>query len=329
MKGQTKQQRGGLKGGATLKVIWGMRRLEYEKQPNTCTNCQKALDWKVKNNKFCTTSCAASFNNRNRISLPNKSGTKVLMCGCGVLEVVNIRDPSKECAKCKSEKQTKVTTCKTCGGLNCDNKFCRKGFLFRSDLVTYFGFDTSTFGSSKVFLEIERVKAVLDDLYTDRSIQEIAEQVDYKKHTTTLHSVFKILGIKIRSASENGKKALLNGRANLPIGRTKFKTGWHTTWQGKSIFYRSSYELTYAIKLDESKTGYDVEALRIEYWDSQKNCYRVAVPDFYLSESNTIVEIKSTWTYDPINMKDKIKKYKELGYDFKLVLDKIEYNNAV
>lgn len=53
--------------------------------------------------------------------------------------------------------------------------------------------------------------------------------------------------------------------------------------------------------------------------------YRITIPDFHLSETNTIVEIKSTYFYDPINMKDKFVKYKELGYNFKLILDKIEY----
>jgi predicted nuclease of restriction endonuclease-like RecB superfamily len=48
---------------------------------------------------------------------------------------------------------------------------------------------------------------------------------------------------------------------------------------------------------------------------------RVAIPDFYLSESNTIVEIKSNWTYDEQNMKDKFKVYKEHGYNFKLILE--------
>lgn len=51
---------------------------------------------------------------------------------------------------------------------------------------------------------------------------------------------------------------------------------------------------------------------------------RVAIPDFYLPESNTIVEIKSDYTYDKQNMDDKIKAYKEHGYKYKLILEKEE-----
>ena len=53
---------------------------------------------------------------------------------------------------------------------------------------------------------------------------------------------------------------------------------------------------------------------------------RVAIPDFYIPNTNTIVEIKSTYTLDVQNMKDKVKKYKELGYDFKLILNHQEVN---
>ena len=83
----------------------------------------------------------------------------------------------------------------------------------------------------------------------------------------------------------------------------------------------SSYELDYAKELDEHQIDYEVEYLRIKYWDSQKQEYRCAIPDFYLIGDNTIVEIKSSWTLDKQNMKDKMKAYKELGYNFKLICD--------
>ena len=58
--------------------------------------------------------------------------------------------------------------------------------------------------------------------------------------------------------------------------------------------------------------------MRIRYFDTQRNKERVAVPDFYLIESNTIVEVKSSWTLNKQNMIDKRKAYLELGYNFKL-----------
>lgn len=52
---------------------------------------------------------------------------------------------------------------------------------------------------------------------------------------------------------------------------------------------------------------------------------RIAIPDFYLVDNNEIVEIKSNWTYDEQNMKDKIKVYKDNGYNVKLILEHKEY----
>ena len=67
-----------------------------------------------------------------------------------------------------------------------------------------------------------------------------------------------------------------------------------------------------------------MEIFRIPYFDSVKNSKRIAIPDFYLSETNEIVEIKSNYTYDEINMKDKVKAYKKLGYKVKLILEGVE-----
>lgn len=75
--------------------------------------------------------------------------------------------------------------------------------------------------------------------------------------------------------------------------------------------------------MDECKIDYEVESLKIKYFDTQKEKIRVAIPDFYIPSLNMIVEIKSEWTYDEQNMKDKVKAYKELGYNFKLIKDHI------
>ena len=84
---------------------------------------------------------------------------------------------------------------------------------------------------------------------------------------------------------------------------------------------RSSYESDFANILDESKTPYEVEKLRIPYFDTQQNKQRIAIPDFYLPDTNTIVEVKSTWTLDKQNMIDKRVAYLKSGYNFKLWLE--------
>ena len=41
---------------------------------------------------------------------------------------------------------------------------------------------------------------------------------------------------------------------------------------------------------------------------------RIAIPDFYLPETNEIVEVKTAYTINVQNMKDKFEEYKRQGY---------------
>lgn len=141
--------------------------------------------------------------------------------------------------------------------------------------------------------------------------------------------ILDFFNIDRRSLPDAIKNAILhnkNGFNNLNICKYPYKHGYHTAWDNKQIYYRSSYELEYAKQLDNDKISYDVENLRIEYWDSQRNVNRIAIPDFYINDTSTIIEIKSNWTYDEQNMKDRFLSYNKLGYNTKLILDKKEIN---
>lgn len=100
----------------------------------------------------------------------------------------------------------------------------------------------------------------------------------------------------------------------------------HKSWNGYEFITRSSYELDYANILDEQNIDYKYEPFRIKYYDTYLNIIRTSIPDFYLPDSNTIVEIKSTYTLNVQNMKDRAKAYRDLGYNFILMLDKKEAN---
>jgi len=149
---------------------------------------------------------------------------------------------------------------------------------------------------------------------------------EYGLRTNTIYNYFKKNGIKLRSVSEATNLAILEGRESPPSSKC-YKNVWHTTWNKNKVYLRSSYELDYAKKLDKLKIEYSVEKIRIKYYDSIKKCTKIAIPDFYLPKSNTLVEIKSTYTYNNINMEDKIKAYLKSGYNFKLILDKKETIN--
>lgn len=136
----------------------------------------------------------------------------------------------------------------------------------------------------------------------------------------TMDIVFRLFDIEPRTFSQSQSNAIITKRIDMPSG-IKFKHIFHKSWFGETFCLRSSYEEDYAKKLDKSKTRYFVEHLRIKYLDSNQQRYRIAIPDFYLPDSNTIVEVKSTYWLNESEMKDKKIAYINLGYNFNLCLN--------
>lgn len=148
----------------------------------------------------------------------------------------------------------------------------------------------------------------------------------YGINGNTLYRFFKSNGVQMRSLSESQYIAFDEGRRDLNNSKSnKYMCGYHTTWNNKEIYYRSSYELEFAQELDLKKIEYECEKFKIKYFDTLLNRKRIAIPDFYLPETNTIVEIKSSYTYEHVNMCNKVEAYLDLGYNFVLILDKKKY----
>ena len=194
-----------------------------------------------------------------------------------------------------------------------------------------FGFNINSLYTEKIINEHKKVKDLLYDEYVNNNLspKDIYDKYnckDYFKHSETLLHIFKDWNFPIRGWSKAVVNEWLQGKLIQNNDPIHYKQQWYTTWNNKEVYLHSSYELDYAKELDEQKIDYDVECLRIKYWDSQKQEYRCAIPDFYIPKDNLIVEIKSNWTLDKQNMKDKMKAYKELGYNFKLICDHKEIN---
>ena len=58
-------------------------------------------------------------------------------------------------------------------------------------------------------------------------------------------------------------------------GNYQYECGWHTTWDNTEVYLRSSYELEYAQELDSKQINYEVESLRIKYFDTKLNGFTV------------------------------------------------------
>jgi len=188
-----------------------------------------------------------------------------------------------------------------------------------------FGLDITTLYTEKFIDEYNKVKKLLYKEYVEN---ELSPADIYKKYncktyfnnSETLLHVFKSMNFPIRSYKNAVINAWLQNKFDVAKA-PQYKQQWHTTWNNKEVYLHSSYELDYAKELDKEKIDYNVEEFRIKYFDTQIQEYRCAIPDFYIPDKNLIVEIKSKWTLDIQNMKDKFKEYKKLGYNCKLILD--------
>jgi len=293
-----------------------------------CENCGIEHDGSYGSGRFCSKQCAKSFSTKNEI---NK--LKEVNCvDCGEKIYVNKRTflGNCRCNKCKQNyhKHSDIKHCKICGRIyykgqnGCSNIFCKnhtlQGFKL---LINYFGFNKEKLGTLEVENEFNRIRNIIYKLYWEDNLSstEISEKFNFKSKHSITQTVFKFLNIQNRSISQSISNAFLTGRKNQSNTKNQYKCEWHTTWEGKEVFLRSSYETDYANKLDDQKISYDVECLKIKYFDSQKNEYKCAIPDFYIPSENMIVEIKSSWTLNIQNMKDKMKAYNELGYKVKII----------
>lgn len=297
-----------------------------------CLRCGKEFKPKKAAQKFCSPSCSVSYNNNKRGEISNETKKK---------QSESLKKYYKEHPKEAKNgfrwingKKTRIEPkkCPICGSIDCERKgICGHTKKFFENL-TYFGFDISYLGTDRVFEEYERVKKILEKEYFDNRLSpsDLKEKYHYQKTFENITQLLKTMGIKTRNLSTCQINAMITGKNVLPTSvhdaKLGFKQGWHTTWDGKKIFYRSGSELKYAELLDENQVQYEVESLRIEYYDTIKGCKRLAIPDFLLMETNEIVEVKSRITFCKQNMIDKFQKYKELGYKPKLLYEGMIYN---
>ena len=298
-----------------------------------CENCGKEHNGSYGSGRFCSEGCARSYSTKKL----KKNKTKLIKCEiCGKIIEIPKRSSTKKCNDCIKKDHKKY--CNICGSLlinnTCENDFCKHHNIqhFRS-LIKYFGFDKEKLGTLEVENEFNRVRNILYNLYWNKNMSstELAKKFNYNSTPTNITQKFfkNYLNIPVKTCKYATLENFLEGRETHAIYTNQYKQQWHTTWNNKNVYVRSSYELDYAKELDKQKIDYDVEFAHIKYWDSQKQEYRCAIPDFYIPSKNMIVEIKSSYTLDEQNMKDKFKAYKELGYSTKLICDHKEYNLGV
>jgi len=273
-----------------------------------CLICDNVLH---KQKKFCSHSCSASFNNKNRIISENTR--------------------KKISKSLKNKYPKKIKLCKICGLENCLNiDVCKHTKQWFNNLVP-FGFNIDVLGTKEVYKEYYKIKEIITKEYYDNNLspKDISLKYNYTYNSENLLHILKRIGIKTRNLSESISNVILQGKSNVTIKRKnskyQFKHGWFNTWNNKKVYYRSLQELKYIEKLDKNKIDYEVEFLRLKYWDNLNCKYRIAIPDIYIKKENLLIEIKSKFTFNKQNMIDKFREYLKLGFSVKLILDNIEY----
>ena len=335
-----------------IKQIYKRKELEdYYKNPKYCKNCGKLIPFDRRINDFCDRSCSTSYNNKIY-----KKKNKSISTKPKKKKIIEITKKHNELLKTKYSKYNMPLInpgcCFICGEPNCENDFCKKhNFLRLMGFVEHLGFNSKTIGTIKVFEEFNRVRDMVYDLYWNKglSLIDLGKKFNYSNKIGFMPTnVLDNLEIPRRSHSEATTNSILIGKKNFDFfNDSSFKANLvsekHQSWTGETFFLRSSYEIDYANFLDNSKILYKVEYLKIKYFDSTKNRERIAIPDFYLPDTNEIIEIKSDFTLIIQEMLDKFKAYKEAGYSVKLILEhkevdiynieqeigKIRYNNII
>lgn len=316
-------------------------RENYEKNPKLCKHCGEPIPWEKRENEYCCRSHARSENNKGVVrnmfgnvknffkSNPSIGNAKypgeLRKLRKKQLEHNNIIKKYKDL----DIPEVGLGCCFICGQENCSNDFCKNhNFSQLVALSRRYGLKSEYIGTTKIFDEFNRIKNMLYDLYWNQKISGLELSKRFKvPYSTIIQQDFNVLGIPKRTFEESSRNAFIQGKCSLP--ETYSETGiskyihqeWHTTWTGDSVFLRSSYETDYANWLDENQVSYSVEGLRIEYYNSQKEKMMLAIPDFYISSTNEVIEIKSDYTLDIQEMLDKFEAYKNSGYIPKLVLE--------
>lgn len=301
-----------------------------------CKYCGKSfseLPSKYASGDFCSKECARKYSSQfantnemrtiksntacDKLNIPHKSNEYITFDEYG-----NIHHKPRKLKK---------KFCKICGQEECLHpEICKLGIIQqKSKALSALSFNFSKVGTIEIYNEYFKVKDFLYDLYTnkEKSILDIMKEYQIK-HIRSLELLFIRFEIPRRTFSDSCLLAYAKDKISPPVC-PRYKTGWHTTWEGKSYFHRSSYELDYMNELDEKQIPYDCEALRIRYYDSVKQKYRTAIPDFYLPDTKTIVEVKCRRTYNKQEMIDKVKEYKRLGFSFRLLYEHIMYDNCI
>jgi len=279
---------------------------KYYKDPKKCKNCQSIISYEKRDNIFCSCKCSGSLATKGKHH-SEESKKKI----------------QKSILKLHINKICKIKICRICGNEKCTRpEICSKRQMF-STLSKYFGFNLDFVGSIQIYDEWDRIKSILNDDYNVLNLSSIQITEKYNYYDSgNMCGILTRIGIQRRTSSEMMVVAISKGRWKPPENHNScYKHGWHLTWNNKKVYFRSSLEKQVCDFLDQKKIDYEVETKRIKYWSSVRKSFHIAIPDFYLSKYNLLLESKGLYFYNEQDVVDRFKAFIDCGYDFRFYLE--------
>ena len=223
-----------------------------------CEYCHKEHDGSYGSGRFCSISCSRKFSS----NFVNRKEFKEIKCqNCGKIFYGKINSSQKICNECHK----KLIKCPICGEINCQKEFCKSFSLKQiKALMRLFNIDKKLLGTPEIEFEIYKRKQEIKKLYfNDHLPQYKIGEIFGMKSPNNMTKFFNFLKIKKRNRQETALNFIFNFNS-IPIlnsNNYQYKSGNHITWNNKTVFLRSSFELDYAKKLDQLQIDYEVEKL--------------------------------------------------------------------
>ena len=315
--------------------------------PGKCEVCGKDHDGAYGSGRFCSQTCARKASSllcdkkaaakKASQTLKSKSPEEVYKSYLKGVETYNRNHPDNPkvisefgtvSLLSKHKNNTKSTSCKICGQIECLQP--EKCSHMRRIKISKFAsiMDLTKLGTIDIYQEYDKLYRFIYDLYINK--QQSSPQISkiLNVNWITVMLLVQRFGIEKRSRSESSITTLIHHPDKFKnCGHNNYYCGYHTSWEGKKFWYRSSYELDYAKELDEKKIRYEVESIRLPYYSKLKGRMAFMITDFYLPDNNTVVEIKGDFTYVKEDISERFSFLKEKGYNCKLILEKVEFNS--
>jgi hypothetical protein len=130
----------------------------YNQNPTLCQECNDILQYEKRTNKFCNTSCAASFNNRGHVKngtvFPEEKACKI----CNEQFATNRQNRATEhCKKCieNTEYKNKVKNCENISDLKTDRS--RKIYLIEKHGVKCFTCENTEWNDKPIPIQLDHI----------------------------------------------------------------------------------------------------------------------------------------------------------------------------